>query len=189
MDIDLDFPSNFDANKVFKEAVPASLIKKEELSKHNCGQYFQTIPIDSVTGLAAIPYTEAEELGFFKIDFLHTYCLDTITSKEEIRDLITKEPNWNLLQNETHVKKLIHINKHYSLLKKVKPKTVEELADCLSLIRPSKNHLINDYIVDKNRVRKVLYKKTDNYYFKKSHAIAYSLTIVLQLHLIAQDRL
>lgn len=189
MDIDLDFPSNFDPNKIFGNAVPASMVKKNLITKHPCGQYFQNIAIDPITNVAAIPYEEAQLLGFFKIDFLHNSALDSITSKQKMRELIAQEPNWDLLLDEHQVIKLIHINKHADLLNKVRPKSVQELADCLALIRPGKKQLLTDYLRDKERIRQELYTKTTDYYFKRSHAIAYALTIVLQLHLISAGEL
>lgn len=189
MDIDLDFPTNFNPNTIFTRAVPASMVKKGLLSKHPCGQYLQNIAVDPVTNLAAIPYEEAEVLGYFKIDFLHLSHLGPFVTKQEIRELVKQEPDWDLLLVEANVLKLFHINKHFDLIQKVQPRSVQELADTLALIRPGKRQMLSDYLKDKERVRKQLYTKTDTYYFKKSHAIAYSLMIVAQLHLVAQERL
>jgi Bacterial DNA polymerase III alpha subunit finger domain len=186
MDVDLDFPTNFDPKTIFDEAIPASMVKKGELTKHPCGHYFQTIPVDEETNLAAIPYEQAEELGYFKIDFLHLSVLDHFESKDEIRALLKIEPDWSLLLDREQVSKLFQIHRHYDLLQKVEPASIQELADCIALIRPAKKHLIDDYINDRDGVRATsLYSKDDEgYNFKRSHAIAYAMTIVLQLHLI-----
>lgn len=190
MDIDLDFPSDFNPNVVFPQSVSASMIKKGELGKHPCGQYFQSIPRDSITELSAIPYQQAEELGFIKIDFLHLSLLDQIKSKQELRELIDTEPNWDLLLDEEHVIKLFHINKHYELLAKIQPSSIEELADCLALIRPGKRQLVDEYIKHPQKVRKELYTQDGGEYtFKRGHAIAYALNIIAQLNLIALKRL
>lgn len=187
MDIDIDFPTKFDLNSVIRHAIPASMVKKGELAKHNCGYYFQNIPIDKHTGYAAIPYEKAEELGYFKIDFLHLSLLDNVKSKEELRQMIAKEPNWELLQDPNVVVKLFQIHKNVDLLQAIKPKSVQELADAIALIRPGKRHLIDRYLSNPQEVRQELYKRDgDGYYFKKSHAISYALTIVAQLHLIAK---
>lgn len=190
MDIDIDFPTTFDPRRLMKQAVPASMVKNNDLVKHPCGHYFQTIPIDQQTGLAAIPYEEAEVLGYFKIDFLHLSLLDQFTSKSEIRQLIHQEPDWTLLQNPEHVAKLFQIHKNEKLLRRVKPTTVQELADCIALIRPGKRHLLEAYLQDKPGTRKHLYAREEGgYSFKRSHALSYALTIVLQLHLISQGKL
>lgn len=190
MDIDIDLQTTFDPRLLMKQAIPASMVKNGDLVKHQCGHYFQAIPVDPVTNVAAIPYEQAEELGYFKIDFLHLSLLDGFNSKSEIRQLLQKQPNWELLQDETHVSKLFHLHRHADLLQRVKPQSVQELADCLALIRPGKKQLLDQYLRNKDKVRPVLYTKAENgYSFKRSHAISYALTIVLQLHLIEQGRL
>jgi hypothetical protein len=185
MDIDIDFPTTFDPLELF-EAVRASMVKNNKLAKHPVGVYFQNIPTDSITGLAAIPYDRAEELGYFKIDFLHLTLLDYFESKEQIRKLMKIPPDWSLLEDEQVVSKLFQIHKHHKTIQKVKPKSVQELADVIALIRPGKRYLLPVYLENKEATREELYAKPDDgsIYFKKPHAVAYALTIVLQLHLI-----
>jgi len=191
MDIDIDLPSTFRPQQTFKQVVTASMVKDGELLKHPCGVYFQTVPVDQTTGLAAIPYEEASVLGYFKIDFLHLTVLDYFKSKEEVRELAKKEPDWNLLLIEDNVFKLFQISKHYNIISRVKPKSVIELADIIALIRPGKRQLLDDYLANKEKIRPLLYRQAndDKSSFRKSHAIAYAMTIVLQLHLISQGRL
>ena len=186
MDVDIDFRTDFDPLDHFPEAVRASRIQDGELKAHTAGAYFQNIPVDKVTGLAAIPYDQALDYGYFKIDFLHLSILDIFESKDEIRILLNKEPDWMLLQSPSVVTKLFQLHKHYELVAKVRPQSVQELGDCIALIRPAKRYLLNAYLKDRNAIRKELYRKPDDDrpYFKKPHAIAYALTIVLQLHLI-----
>ncbi len=187
MDVDLDFPSSFDPVEYFQQAVRASIVKKGELTKHPVGAYLQNIPRDPVTQLSAIPYEEAEQVGYFKIDFLHLSLLDDFATKEEIRTLLKIEPDWTLLQDEEQVTKLFQIHKHFKILTKIKPTSVQELADCIALIRPGKRHLLDAYTKNKLVVRQELYRRPDEegqYYFKKGHAVAYALNIILQLHLI-----
>lgn len=188
MDIDLDFQPGFDIKDLIKSAIPASRVNKNHLVKHTVGHYFQEMPIDGQTGFAAIPYEEAEALGYFKIDFLPLNTLNNFVSKQEIRELIKHEPQWDLLLDEKQVVKLSQVSKQASLLKKIRPRSVQELADCLALPRPGKRHLIDSYSQKKNDLayRTELYAKTaDGYSFKRSHALAYALTIVLEMHLIA----
>lgn len=186
-DIDIDFPTKFDPRQLISQAVAASQIKKGKLAKHNCGHYFQTMPIDEHTGFAAIPYEEAEIMGFFKIDFLHLSVLDNFVSKNEIRQLIKHPPRWHLLLDQEQVVKLFQLSNHGDMLRRIKPTNVNELADCIALIRPGKKHLIEKYIAcdDRTSMRTELYSKTNMPYYKRSHAISYALTIVLQMHLIA----
>ncbi len=191
MDIDIDLPSSFTAVKTFPTCVRASMVVKDQLTSHPCGVYFQNIPVDKITGFSAIPYKEAEDLKYTKIDFLHLTLLDSIKSKDEIRDLIRKTPDWELLQDDQCVQQLFQIHGHAKLLKQLKPKSVIELADAIALIRPGKRHLIEQYKLNKQSVREQLYARptesvgSGSYYFKKSHAVSYALTIVVQLHLYA----
>lgn len=190
MDIDVDFQTTFDPRRLMKQAIPASMVKNGVLTKHQCGFYMQNIPVDALTGVAAIPYDRAHEHGYFKIDFLHLSVLDHFSSKTEIRELLGRAPNWDILQQPDDVAKLFHLHKRADLLQQLKPRSVQELADCLALIRPGKKYLLHEYMRNKEKVRTVLYAKgADGYTFKRAHAISYALTITLQLHLIEQGRL
>ena len=68
----------------------------------------------------------------------------------------------------------------------MKPKSVEELAEVLAVIRPAKRHLLNE---SKEKISKEVWIKPDDgsYYFKKAHAIAYALSIVVQLNLFCEQ--
>lgn len=183
-DIDIDLPRSFNPTKLFPWT-QAIMVKDEEIRQHPCGVYPQKIPIDPITNLAAIPYEQAEELGYIKIDFLHLNHLDLFQSREEIEALIEKEPDWGLLQIDSVHPKLFQLSKHGDLLKRIKPKSIEELADVLALIRPGKKQFEKLYMTNRENVRKVLWiKGEDGFSFKHSHGIAYALNIVLQLHLI-----
>lgn len=191
MDIDLDFPTNNNPLDIFPSAVVASMVKNDMLVKHPCGVYFQSMPVDEVTSLAAIPYDQAEQYGFFKIDFLHLSLLDNIASKDELRQLIKSPPVWDLLWQPQHTHKLFQMHKHFDVLNVVRPTSIEEVADCIALIRPGKKILLSEYLRDKYKTRPKLYRLSgeDKSSFKRSHAIAYALTIVIQLHLIDQGRI
>jgi hypothetical protein len=184
MDIDIDLKTDFDPKKVFPEVTNASMVENGELKKHLVGVYFQNIPVDPVTELAAIPYDRAEDFGFMKIDFLHLSVLDIFESKQEIRTLLKKAPDWSMLENREIVEKLFHISKHFDVIDRIKPTSVEELADVLALIRPGKTKLIHKYKTNKQEVRKELYTKRQNSDLRKAHAVPYALLIVLQMHLI-----
>lgn len=183
MDIDIDISSKFKPGNIFP-IIHASTVEKGELKKHIVGVYFQTIPIDHVTGLSAIPYKEADSQGFFKIDMLNLSILDIFESKSEINHLLRKEPDWSLLQKPEVVEKLFHLARHFDIVDRIKPKSVNDLADCLAIIRPNKIGLLDKYVKNKSSVIKELYTKRDPSDLRKSHAIPYALLIVLQLHLI-----
>lgn len=184
MDIDIDLKSDFKLERVFSNAVPASTVEKGELKRHLVGAYFQDIPKDPISGMAAIPYEAAEELGYLKIDFLNLALLGHFESKDEVDYFARKEPNWKLLADREFVEKLFHISKHYDIVNKLKPTSILELADILALIRPGKTILLDKYIKNKDLARKELYTKRQVSDLRKSHAIAYAVNIVINMNLL-----
>jgi DNA polymerase III alpha subunit len=185
MDIDIDTPTSFDPLKLFPTVTRASQVNNEKITKHPAGVYFQQIPHDPLTGLSAIPYDRAEKYDYFKVDFLHLSLLDYFENKQQLRALMKKQPNWTMLQDDHVIPRLFQLRNSATLLKYVKPSCVEELADCIALIRPAKIHLQDQYIIDKQRARQELYKMPlPTGCFKRAHAIAYAFNVVVQLHLI-----
>lgn len=183
-DVDIDFRTDFKPEDVFPWT-RASRVHNGYLVPHTVGVYPQRVPQDHVTKLAAIPYQEAEEIGYTKIDMLHLQVYDYFESREEIQALLKLEPDWGLLLIPSEQVKLFQLSKHGDVLSTVKPRNIEELADVLALIRPGKKQLAKLYNADRDATRRILYAKDENgYSFKKSHAIAYAMVIVLQLHLI-----
>ena len=183
-DIDIDIRPDTDIRAIFPEAIRASNVVNAELRPHPCGYYFQSISIDPVTELAAVPYEEAENLGYLKIDFLHNHVYSHFQSHEEIEALLDLEPPWHLLRSPSIVKTLFQLGNHFDLVNQVKPTSIEELADVIALIRPGKREFAGAYVKNKAAIRPLLYLQSEDYSFKKSHASAYALVIVLQLHLI-----
>ena len=109
------------------------------------------------------------------------------SSHDEIKELIKHPPDWTLLKIPSVVDQLFQLSRHYDLVSQVAPTSVIELADCLALIRPQKRFLLKYYLQDRVKFRPELYKfekHDEGYAFKKSHAIAYALVVILQLHLI-----
>ena len=191
MDIDIDLQNNFNPKDIFPDVIQASRIDDGEIKKHNVGWYFQSIPTDPVTGLSAIPYKDAEEYGFFKIDFLHVNVYDKFNSKSEIRELINKDPNWDLLLDRNNYTNLFQISRHFDVISRIRPQSIPELADCIAIIRPGPRALLDSYVnsnnEDRAKLRALIYdNNNEGYTFKKSHAHAYALTLSLQLHLIAK---
>lgn len=185
MDIDIDTPTHFDPTKLFKSAIRASQVNNEKILKHPAGVYFQKMPTDPVTGLAAVPYDKAEKYGYFKVDLLHLSLLDYFENKQQLRSLMKRQPNWDLLQDPEVVPKLFQLRNNPDLLAYIKPQCIEELADCIALIRPAKIGLQDKYLLNKEQTRKELYKMPLPVgCFKRAHAIAYAYNVIVQLHLI-----
>lgn len=187
MDIDIDLKSDFKLERVFSDAIPAAMVENGEYKRHLVGAYFQKIPKDPITGLAAIPYTEAESIGFMKIDFLNLALLSVFDSKDEVQYMAKKEPNWKNLMDEEFVVKLFHLGKQYPLVKQVKPKSILEMADVLALMRPSKIQLLDKYLQNRVATRKELYTKRLPADLRKSHAIAYAVNVVINMNLLEAE--
>ena len=188
MDVDIDVPSTFD--RTIFPWTRASVLRDGMLTPHPCGMHPQPIPVDPLTGLSAIPYEDAEDIGFFKIDFLHLGVYSFFNTREEIDKLLKKEPDWALLQIQSNHAKLFQLANHGELLLKLKPKSILDLADVLALIRPGKRQLLPLYQKDKGLARPLLWAKgEEGYSFKKSHALGYAYVVWLQLHLIEQGKL
>lgn len=184
MDIDIDLAPGFKPEDIFNNAVKASRIEKDEIKPHNVGFYFQNIPVDPISNLAAIPYNAASELGYYKVDMLTVHFLKVFESKEEIKAVLRRPVNWKLLDRREVVEKLFHLGNHFYVVDKIKPTSVLELADCIAIIRPNKIRLLDKYPTNKKAIRKEIYTKREASDMRKSHAIAYALLVVLQLNLI-----
>jgi len=190
MDVDIDTAPSFKPSSIFPLWPRAMILKDGKMGAHPCGVYPQKIAVDPVTKLAAIPYDQAEDLGYLKVDFLHLSVYQYFKDRAEIDDLLSKEPDWSLLQLPSAQLKIFQLGKHGELLSDLKPKSIMELADIMALIRPGKKNFIGLYKKDRDMARRVLFAKDEQgYSFKKSHALAYSYVVWLQLHLIEQGRL
>lgn len=185
MDIDIDLRPDFKMEDVFPEWRRATVLKNGQLTPHPCGAYPQSIAVDPVTKLSAVPYKDAENLGYLKVDFLHLTVYRHFSTHDEIEQLLKINPNWNLLLIPSVVECLFQLSKHAEILSRVKPTSLDELADVLALIRPGKRQLLDGYLANREVGRRLLYTKgSGEYAFKRSHAFAYAMVIVLQLHLV-----
>lgn len=184
MDIDIDTRSKFDPINVFEQTIPASMVTPTGMTKHPVGVYFQRVN-QSPFNLACVPYKIAPAFGMFKVDFLHLSLLDHFSSKDEVRQLASTDPDWRLLEDEGVVSSLFQLHGHFDVVDHIKPRSVQELADCIALIRPGKRQLVQRYHDNPTATRQELYKlPLPKGCFKKAHAIAYALNVIIQLHLI-----
>jgi hypothetical protein len=151
-DIDMDCKDRNDILQ-YIEFVPA---KKTDGTKHATGVYVQDIELNPLTGLAIFDYDQSR---YTKIDFLNLTTLSYFNSNAEISELISKEPNWDMLKVPEIVKKLPQVHDHYDLIQELNPRSVEDLINVLHKIR-----------------------EHSQYKFKQSHACAYALNIVAILN-------
>lgn len=191
-DIDIDVLDS----KAVIEALPCirstELITEHGLMVHKSGIHFDNIPIDPVTGYASIQYKEAEAIGYQKVDILSQSAYKHVRDRDHLIELMNIEPHWELLLEPEIIEHLSQIKKHGTLLNVWKPSTVEELAMFLAMIRPAKRQCQSMNTWDE--VREVIWdynvpcgadgKKLR--YFKKPHAFAYSLMIIVQLNALVE---
>lgn len=184
-DIDIDLADRSLLLKHLK-CTPASVENNGVYSKHNTGVYFQQIPVHPLEGFAAMEHKQAADHGFFKVDFLNNYAYRDVQTPAHLDQLVMQQPQWSLLEYPDIVETLYHINKHFDTVNIYKPSSVEQLAMVLALIRPAKKHLIGQTwdIIE----QQVWLKPGDSsYHFKKAHAIAFAMVIVVQLNLLVND--
>jgi hypothetical protein len=185
MDIDIDFLDRKTALDVLRH-IKAARQDTNEMVAHNTGVYFQSIPVDPATNLASIDYKVAEARGYFKIDFLNAGVYKGVLNEAHLDSLMATEPMWSLLDQDEFTDLLFHIKGYGSILRAMKPTTVDELAAVLAMIRPAKKHLIGR---SWDEVMSEVWLKPDNdeYYFKKAHAVAYAMAIIVQMNLICEQ--
>lgn len=181
-DIDIDFADRTKALELFN-CVTATISPDK---KHNTGVYCTSIPCNPLTNQSTIDYKEAEKRGYFKIDLLNVSVYENVNSRQHLLKLMNTEPIWDLLLEDEFTDKLFHVNGHGSILREMKPRTIEQLASVLAMIRPAKRYLIGK---DWSDVMKEVWLKPegDDYYFKKAHAIAYAHVVVVQMNLICEN--
>lgn len=186
-DIDIDFA---DRDLALEDLlhVPASRMENGVFKKHNVGVYFQDIPADAMTGWASVPYKEAEARGYFKIDFLNLQVYTKVRDEAHLLKLMEQEPAWDILEIESVVNELFHINGHFDVVQTMKPRTIEQMAMVLALIRPAKRHLVGRTWEE---VEAEIWTNVDDdkYGFKKAHAISYAMVVVVQMNLFVEQAL
>lgn len=185
MDIDVDFSNRTRALELFKH-IPASRVDNGTLVKHNTGVYFHPVPIFAEKNISAIPHTQGEEHGYFKVDFLNVGIYNNVRNEAHLIALMNKDPIWELLEQDEFSNMLFHINGYGDVLRQMKPKSIEQLAAVLAVIRPAKRHLVGK---DWTTVNKEVWNinSNDGYAFKRSHATAYATAIVVQMNAICES--
>lgn len=183
-DIDIDFVNREHALSLFKHT-RASRLENGKLVKHNTGVYFHEVEIDPILNLSKIPYDQAEDQDYFKIDFLNVGFYNGVRNEAHLVLLMNQEPLWDLLEQDDFSNLLFHVNGYGNVLRQMKPRSVEQLAAILAMIRPAKRHLTGK---DWDQVMKEIWTRPDGeeYYFKKSHAVAYAMAIVVQMNIICE---
>ena len=153
--------------------------------KHPTGVYFQNIPRDPLTNISTLDHRIANDYGYFKIDFLNVNMYEGVRDESHLQELIDKEPPWDFFEYEEVTEQLFHLKGHSNLLTRFKPRSVEDLAMILAIMRPGKAYLQRE---EWDRIRKEVWIKddTDAYQFKKCHAVSYAIAICVHLNLLIE---
>ena len=183
-DIDIDLA---DRKQVLEclNYVSAGISQDGEIRKHNTGVYLQHIPHDPLTGVSSIDHKQAAQQGYLKIDFLNNSIYQGVRDEAHLDQLMNTEPLWDLLTHPEVVSQLAHVGNYVSLLQHYKPSSVEQLAMLLAVIRPAKKHLIGS---SWKQIEGEIWQRPSNgeYYYKKSHAVAYACSVLVQLNLLCE---
>jgi DNA polymerase III alpha subunit len=188
-DIDVDFS---DRNKALEGLphIPASIIKDGKIIKHNTGVYFHAVPMDPVTNICSLDYEEAEERGMYKLDFLNVGIYTMVDNEKHLLELMERQLDWAVFEDLKFVSNLFHLGKYSELTARLKPKSINDVAMILALIRPGKKHLqercirqgfssIEDDIWTHN--------EGDAYGFKKAHGISYAMLVYVHANLLMEQ--
>ena len=137
--------------------------------------------------MSTIDYKTAEDRGYFKLDFLNVSIYKDVRNEEHLKELMNKEPIWELLTHHEFCSQVFHLSGNEDLVKILKPSSIEELAAVLAIIRPSKRYLAKD--VDWDRINSEVWIKPEDgsYYFKKAHAFSYAMACIVHMNLICEQ--
>ncbi len=181
-DIDIDFADRDSVLKLIQHT-PARL---DNGRKHNSGVYVTEIPVDPLNKCAAIDYEDAENRGYFKLDFLNMSVYNLVQSPEHYEQMLNATPPWSRLWTDRPwASQLVHVGNYTDLLKKMKPDSIPRMAAFISIIRPGKAHL-------QNRPWAEVFANVwdgdegQGYTFKKSHAVSYAALVLLHMNLLNQ---
>ena len=181
-DIDIDF-----ANRdVILSRLKHRVARLDSGKKHNTGVYVTEVPHNPFNEIATIDHKAAEQRGYFKLDFLNVSIYKDVKDNNHLTELMERTPLWQLLEHEEFSDQVFHLNGHSSLLKQLKPSSVEQLAATLAIIRPAKRHLANE--TWETIMKEVWTKPTDGgYYFKHAHAVSYAVAVVVHMNLLCEQ--
>jgi len=182
-DIDIDFADRDSILRLIKH-VPARQNNDGRSRRHNSGVYVTDIPYDPVLDCAAIEYEQAEDCGYFKLDFLNMSVYQAIRDPEHYQQMLDKDPPWSRLwQDPEWAQQLVHVGNYTDLLGTMRPDSIPRMAAFISVIRPGKAHLQNQ---PWDRVFESVWDGDDSrgYTFKKSHSISYARLVALHMNLL-----
>jgi len=181
-DIDIDFADR----DIVLSQIQHRVARLNKEKKHNTGIYVTEIPHSPVDNLSTVDYKTAEDRGYFKLDFLNVSIYKNVRNEAHLKELMEREPQWELLEHDDFNNLVFHVAGHGSVLRSMQPRSVEQLAAVLAIIRPAKRYLIGK---EWTTVMKEVWTKPENdeYYFKKAHAMSYAMAVVVHMNLLCEE--
>ena len=181
-DVDLDFGDRHEVLELIKH-IPARRQVGRNANKHVSGVYVQQIPIDPALHIATLHFKDADDRGYFKLDFLNVSVYTLIKDQEHYDKLLAMEPPWHRFKEEAFVKECSHISNYYKEVSAAMPDSIPRLAMFLAAIRPSKRKLLG--LEWKEMAKTIWHRPEDGTYaFKKAHGIAYAMLVTLHMNLL-----
>jgi hypothetical protein len=182
-DIDIDFA---DRDSILHLIPHVSAMQHNDgrSRRHNSGVYVTDIPYDPVLDCAAIDYEQAEQRGYFKLDFLNMSVYQLVRDPDHYQQMLDQTPPWHRLwEDPDWARQLVHVGNYVDRLKSMRPDSIPRMAAFISVIRPGKAHL-QDQPWD--RVFESVWDGDDSrgYTFKKSHSISYARLVALHMNLL-----
>lgn len=185
-DVDIDFANRNLAAEVLT-SIPAMMERDGKTMAHPSGVYLQDVPVNPFTRLASLPYEVLDHEGYFKIDLLNQSVYEDVRDEAHLETLLATEPLWELLDERGMVEQLPHIHSHYGIVQEIAPKSVEDLAIVIALVRPGKKYLRGNPREVINS--KIWSQEEEGYTFRKAHAISYATLIVVKMNLLVEAML
>jgi DNA polymerase III alpha subunit len=181
-DIDIDFADR----DIILSQLKHRVAKLDTGKKHNTGVYTTEIPHNPIDNLATVEHKTADQRGYFKLDFLNVSIYKDVKDETHLLQLMEKQPLWQLLEHKDFSDQVFHLSGHSQLLQQLKPTSVQQLAATLAIIRPAKRHLANE---SWETIMKEVWTKPEDgtYYFKKAHAFAYAMSVIVHMNLICEQ--
>lgn len=186
-DIDIDVADRVRALEGHR-CSPCSLLRGGRLKRHPTGVCYQSLPTDPVTGAIGFPSVGdlgdvLGDLGFHKIDVIPSHAYAGVRDRAHMRALLSSV-DWDLLSRPDVVARLQQLGGHADMVAAYSPRSIEDLACMVAVIRPGKRWLIGHPI---ETVRERVWEaEGDGYRFKKSHAFAYAMAIAVQMMSLAE---
>ena len=181
-DIDIDFA---DRTSILNK-IDHIVARLDNNKKHNTGVYVTEAPHNPVDNICTINHKDADDRGYFKLDFLNVSIYKSVKDEQHLTELMERIPIWQLLEHKDFSDQVFHLNGHSELLQQLKPTSVQQLAATLAIIRPAKRYLANE---SWERIMDEVWLKPTNgdYFFKKAHAFAYAMSVIVHMNLICEQ--